>query len=274
MAKQADNTNLSMRRKCAEAECTNPVIARGLCRRHYTNWWEANRPTPKACKKKGCTRPSRKAGMCPLHYSQDHKLKTPNRCSHGGCDRGVVARGLCSTHYKTYSVAGQLPPKREMGETEAFLRSLIGHVGLACIEWPFSTTPKGYSWATVDGVQNHGHRWMCLLAHGEPPFPDAEVCHSCPNKACVNPNHLRWDTRLANMADQYEQGTRVRGTKIYRAVLSEQQVLAIYADPRTCYVSIANDYPCGAQAVAAIKAGKNWSWLTGHTRPLPKCLTV
>lgn len=159
-----------------------------------------------------------------------------------------------------------------MGETEAFLRSLVGHTGKACIEWPFSKTPKGYSWATVEGVQNHGHRWMCLLAHGEPPFPEAEVCHSCPKKDCVNPNHIRWDTRLANMADQYGQGTRVRGTKIHKAVLSETQVLAIYADKRTNWAQIARDYPCGPMAVACIKDGRTWSWLTGHPRRLPECL--
>jgi hypothetical protein len=266
MAKPAHITNPSQSRKCGEVNCTGLVVARGLCRRHYTVWWEINRPTPKPCSKAGCNRPSRKAGMCQLHYTQEHRIKTPNRCSHAGCQRGVLARGLCNTHYKAYGVAKKLPPKDKSGVTEKFLRALVGHVGTECVIWPFSRTAKGYSWASVDGVQNHGHRWMCIMAHGEPPFLDAEVCHSCGNRSCVNPNHLRWDTRLANMADQYAHGTRVRGESICTAKLTEAQVLAIYADPRKKFTTIAKDYACGAQAVACIKSGKTWSWLTRHGR--------
>jgi len=258
MAKSAHITNPSQSRKCRELNCDGGVVARGMCRRHYTVWWEAHRPTPEPCSKDGCNKPSRKAGMCPLHYTQAHRIKTPNRCSHPGCNRGVLARGLCNTHYKDYRVADKLPPKREIGETEAFLRSLVGHDGKQCIDWPFSCTPKGYSWASVSGVQNHGHRWMCIMAHGEPPFSDAEVCHSCNNRACVNPNHLRWDTRLANMADQYEAGTRVQGERCPKAKLTEAQVLQIRKDPRS-NAEIARHYSVRPGTISCVKRRITWT---------------
>lgn len=265
MAKRAHITNPSQRRKCGEVNCTGLVVARGLCRRHYTVWWEINRPAPEPCSKDGCNKPSRKTGLCQLHYNQAHRINTQNRCLHSGCNRGAIARGLCNTHYKVYRVAGTLPAKREIGKTEAFLRSLVGHTGRECVAWPFAITDDGYSWATVEGVQNHGHRWMCIMAHGVPPFPEAEVCHGCGNRACVNPNHLRWDTRIGNMNDQYLHGTRVRGEKIHLATVTSEQVLAIYADTRKTKV-VARDYGCACSTITNIRHGHTWSWLTGHRR--------
>lgn len=53
------------------------------------------------------------------------------------------------------------------------------------------------------------------------------------------------------------------GRLIASAKLTETEVRAIYADPRS-QMRIAADYGVTQTAVGAIKRGKTWSWLTGH----------
>lgn len=55
----------------------------------------------------------------------------------------------------------------------------------------------------------HAHRLVCALFHGEPPPPELlpeqtcaakpfEVSHTCHNRLCLRPEHLKWATHQAN----------------------------------------------------------------------------
>lgn len=58
----------------------------------------------------------------------------------------------------------------------------------------------------------NAHRLMCVFVNGDCPPDKNEAAHSCGNRKCVNPAHLRWATYEENGADKIIHGTN-RGWK-------------------------------------------------------------
>ena len=70
-----------------------------------------------------------------------------------------------------------------------------------CWEWQAATLKKGYGTVTVQRKSFLAHRFSWFLHHGTHPDPNLFVIHSCDNRKCVNPSHLREGTHLDNMRD-------------------------------------------------------------------------
>lgn len=92
-----------------------------------------------------------------------------------------------------------------------------------CQEWPHSKDKDGYA-GNLGGRK--AHHIACEHLHGDRPA-GAETAHSCTTKACVNPRHLRWATRLENEQDKILHGTVNRGERQGHSKLTEYDVLAI-----------------------------------------------
>ncbi len=119
---------------------------------------------------------------------------------------------------------------------------------------------KGPGVARSDGyhVQYHlGKRWAYhrLVAHWAfGPCPDGmEVCHSCDNRWCCEPTHLRYDTRSNNLHDIKKNG------RVYRK-LSQPLADAIRREASTGrrQQDIAKDYGVSQTQVSLIHRKAQW----------------
>lgn len=79
-----------------------------------------------------------------------------------------------------------------------------------CWEWQRGRGSHGYGafYAPVASGRARpitAHRFAATISHGAP-LPGQHALHSCDNKGCVNPAHLRWGTHRDNMTDAAERG--------------------------------------------------------------------
>lgn len=131
-----------------------------------------------------------------------------------------------------------------------------------CIRWPFSMMPSGYGVLNYEGRVQNAHRIVHRLATGENKALD--VAHSCGNRWCVNPDHLRWATRSQNMQDKVGHGTHARGEKSPRSKMSNKKARAIASDLGCLsHKDIAQKHGVKVWIVADISAGRTWSHITG-----------
>lgn len=99
-----------------------------------------------------------------------------------------------------------------------WLREQVAHRDrtTGCWEVPWKArTPGGYPTLQVEMKHTLASRFVLLLDGQECPgipFPKGpwEVLHSCDNKGCVNPEHIRWGTRSENLVESFERGLRDR----------------------------------------------------------------
>jgi len=71
-----------------------------------------------------------------------------------------------------------------------------------CWIWTGSLGNKGYGRIRVKNRTRRAHRISWMLAHKTKIPKNKMICHTCDNRACVNPAHLYLGDNTTNMRDK------------------------------------------------------------------------
>jgi hypothetical protein len=126
--------------------------------------------------------------------------------------------------------------------------------------WFRSEKRKGrYSNTKHAGVSTGLHKASYQFYVGTIP-EGLQVCHTCDNGHCYNPDHLFVGTAQDNMTDKVQKGRQPRGEGHGRAVITEAQAIAAFSDPRAVK-EIAAEFGVGRHVIDALKRGTSWKHL-------------
>lgn len=225
---------MANRRICSIPDCGKYVAARGLCGMHLARLKRAGLPLP----------PTR----------QPHQ----DVCCAPECDQRRYTRLYCAAHHALMKRQGRLrSTKLKPGGPLLFVQQAMSQRTDECILWPTGKTPLRYPNVHVEGETFPAHRYVCEKTHGAPP-KGFEAAHSCGNRRCVNPRHLRWATRAENISDMDIHGTRPNGERHAHAKLTDAIARTIKYDEIGSHASIARKYGITQTTVSAIKRGDRW----------------
>ena len=140
-------------------------------------------------------------------------LMVPKICSIPQCEKhGRLTRGMCRYHYQKALRDGTIEKLPVASVEDRFWEKVVKTD--YCWEWRQAIGKSTYGRFSVGYQQFLAHRFSYALAHGEI-AEGIEIDHTCHNKACVNPEHLREATHKQNLEHrsgaQSNSKSRVRG---------------------------------------------------------------
>jgi hypothetical protein len=196
-------------------------------------------------------------------------MATKRICSIEGCSKSVRGKGWCQAHYMRWWKYGDvrasdpIEPRVPIGGALRFIHDVaLKHTSDDCLNWPYVRANYGYGEVAVDGRKRLAHRIVCEVVYGPAPDGKNDAAHSCGNRLCCNPRHLRWATRAENVADTRQHGTISRGERNGHAKLTEADVRFIRTlKGNLTSTEIAKKFGVSRGSIGKILSGKNWSWL-------------
>ncbi len=123
----------------------------------------------------------------------------------------------------------------------------------------------GYPMGYHNGQQTTLHRKIYIQHTGRDLPSDVFVIHSCDNKMCINPAHLREGTAADNSHDAVIRDRVTYGENHHRAVLTDEAAIQI-ASSRQPVRLLAERYNVSRGAIYKIKNGVTWRRATGISR--------
>ena len=122
---------------------------------------------------------------------------------------------------------------------------------------------NGYSMMFYEGDSDFSHR--ISYRHFKGKIPEGmQVLHSCHNRACINPDHLRLGTHRDNMRDMTNANRQAVGEDNGNSVLTENDVREIRQlgdSGNYAHKEIARMFGVGRPTITDIIRKKTWRWL-------------
>lgn len=186
----------------------------------------------------------------PFHFSSPKSMnvlhKTVNSCCF--CMRGRDRISMTPTKTRGWPIARKLAHYSVSDDN-------------GCIVWQLTPTGAGYGQIWRDGRYVMVHRAALEQKLGRPIKKGLQACHSCHNRLCINPDHLREDTPKANIMDRVTSGRGAFGERVGGSRLKEAQVRSILDDPRS-ERALARLYSVSPNVIGEIKRGNIWKHIT------------
>ena len=146
-------------------------------------------------------------------------------CTVEGCSGPVWAASMCSRHYNRKLKTGTVEdgPRARASLSDRLWRQVDCRGDDECWLWTAKSVVTGYGVLSSGGRDKPkilAHRAAWEVINGS--IPDGEghhgtvVMHTCDNRLCCNPAHLRLGSQADNVRDMDEKGRR-RSRNIYMA---------------------------------------------------------
>lgn len=183
-------------------------------------------------------------------------------CSVADCTRPHKGRGLCDMHLQRLRRTGTTAsPVRS--EEERFWAKVDRRGPDECWNWTAATNDAGYGVLRPAGRRSgpalRAHRYSATLAGMD--VDGLHVLHSCDNRRCVNPAHLRPGTDADNMADAIDRDRIHRGEARTEARLTDAQVSTVKTmlAAGELHKVIAAQFGVNRATITMINTGRTWT---------------
>lgn len=130
-----------------------------------------------------------------------------------------------------------------------------------CWEWTGAGKGNGYGNVRLGAKNITAHRYAYTLYNPGPLPEGMDVCHTCDNRLCVNPDHLFLGTRKENVADMVLKGRADGGNRKHLREAQVQHIrqrLASGHSPRLIAETLGVNY----HTITAIKEGRSYGGLS------------
>lgn len=122
-------------------------------------------------------------------------------CSFEGCLKTSHARGICVGHYQQFLKGKTLKPLGNRSVTHSMTKrqrfEFYTNKSDNCWFWQGIVQPDGYGVMNWSGKRHMAHRISYELHYGGISV-GMQLDHTCHNRSCVNPSHLRQVTPKQN----------------------------------------------------------------------------